>query len=388
MTAPSSESTPLAASPFTEEQVRSAVEALADGKVVGLPTETVYGLAVRADLESALARLGSLLEHDESGPFTWHTTDPEALLQSSDLGSLARRLAERYWPGPLTLVLQGSVHQGSGEGEMEESQAPVGAALLATDGLLAAGGWTGVRVPSHAGTAAVLEAAPFPVVLASAARGKAAPAVTASGVRDAFTESEVPLVLDGGPASLQTPSTVLALGPGRFEVLREGIVTPAELRRATGLSILFVCTGNTCRSPMAEGIARAAIQRALGSADETAFGFHVASAGVYAGVGSPPSEHAVTVLHDRSIDLSGHQSHPAIPREIAAADRVYCLTRSHRSALLSVLPPGAADAVELLDPAGRDVPDPFGGPLEVYRRTADVIEGFIEARLPAWVGHS
>lgn len=377
MTAPSPESSPLATSPFTDEQIRAAVEALAEGKIVGLPTETVYGLGVRVDKPGALALLGSVVDRNQGtnstepnpGPFTWHTSDPEPLLASSELASMARRLAGRYWPGPLTLVLRGPLDNG---------------ALSGLD-LLARDGWTGVRVPSHPGTAAVLEAAPFPVVLTCASRGDAPPAVTATEVRNTFAESEVALILDGGPASLQTPSSVLALGSGRFEVLREGIVSPVELQRAAGLSILFVCTGNTCRSPMAEGIARAAIRRALSADDETAFGFQVASAGVYAGTGSPPSEHAVTALRDRKIDLSAHGSRPAIPREVAEADRVYCLTRSHRAALLAALPPGAAGSVELLDPEGRDVPDPFGGPLEIYRQTADVIEAFIEDRLTNWV---
>ena len=146
---------------------------------------------------------------------------------------------------------------------------------------------------------------------------------------------------------------------------------------------------------MAEALARAALQQSLFGAadskglaaglDETTFGFSVRSAGVYAGVGAPAADHAVTTLADRGIDLSEHGSRPAIDREVAEADHVYCLTRSHQAALLGMLPPGAADSVELLDPEGRDVPDPFGGSLEVYRKTADVLEAFIEARLGSWV---
>ena len=109
---------------------------------------------------------------------------------------------------------------------------------------------------------------------------------------------------------------------------------------------------------MAEALARAGLRARLGTEDETTFGFEVASAGVYAGPGAPASEHAVTALAERGVPLEGHASSPALEALVAAQDRVYCMTSGHRDALLSVLPPAAAGAVELLDPEGGDVPDP------------------------------
>ncbi|MEZ6013615.1 MAG: Sua5/YciO/YrdC/YwlC family protein [Planctomycetota bacterium] len=347
-----------------------AVARLARGEVVALPTETVYGLAVRADDPAARARLAALKERAAAHPLTWHAADASAIAGAA-LPHLVGRIAARYWPGPLTLVVAGL------EGPTSQPLSQVAGQALAADG------WTGVRVPAHEGARALLAAAPFPVAATSANAHGAPPLVDAASVRALFSAEAVPLVLDGGRARLAESSTVAAIGPGRFELLREGIVSRRDLVGTGGLSIVFVCTGNTCRSPMAEGLARRALATRLGvpPSQLERLGYAVSSAGVHAGPGAPASEQAVHVLRTRGIDLSEHTSSPVRSREILAADRVYCLTEGHRRALLDLLPPGKGGHVQLLDPAGRDVPDPYGGPIEVYASTAAALSEMIGARL-------
>jgi len=106
--------------------------------------------------------------------------------------------------------------------------------------------------------------------------------------------------------------------------------------------------------------------------------------GVLAAHGMPAARFAVQLLKESGVDLSGHRSRSASARDFSVYDKVYCMTRGHLEALSRSLPPGRDDKLELLDPAGRDVPDPIGGTREDYVEAFARIREAIEARLPEW----
>lgn len=141
--------------------------------------------------------------------------------------------------------------------------------------------------------------------------------------------------------------------------------------------LLFVCSGNTCRSPLAMVFARRIAERA-GTAVE------VVSAGISAVDGAPASGHAQFVARDAGADLSAHRSRRLDEALLRSSDLVLAMTARHREAIRSRWPDHAARVLTLAEAAGldQDVDDPFGGDLEAYERVARQIGGLLGAAWP------
>jgi L-threonylcarbamoyladenylate synthase len=198
----------------TPEAVSRAAELLREGQVIGLPTETVYGLAGDGLNPAALARIFEIKQRPLFDPLILHFADADsAFLLAARVPDAARELARQFWPGPLTLILP------------KVDAVPD----LATSGLPT----VALRVPIHPVAQAVLRAFSHPLAAPSANRfGRISP--TDAPAVSAELGAAVPLILDGGPCLIGVESTVLDLSGEKPVLLRAGGVSVEQLEAIIG----------------------------------------------------------------------------------------------------------------------------------------------------------
>lgn len=349
---------------------REGAAALRDGKLVGFATETVYGVAVNAAIPAALDRLRELKDRP-TRPFSLHVGQPADVLRYvAHPPEAAARLIHKALPGPVTLLLPTG-------GALSDP------ALAAQAGLyerLVSGDVIGVRCPDEPVAQAMLSAVDAPVVAPSAnLAGRPSPRTAQDVLAD--LDGRIDLLLDSGPTRYGKDSTIVDFTGGSWRIVRQGVLDERMIQKMMSRLYVFVCTGNTCRSPIAAGLARKLLAQRLGVEVRQLpeQGVEVVSAGLYAAEGGQASPEAIDAADAYGADISAHRSRKLTSELIQAADMVFCMTRFHVEQVLQ-LAPQAASRVERLDPQA-DVPDPIGGDAHEYRRVAAQIEQALRLRL-------
>ncbi len=320
---------------------------LRSGGIVAFPTETVYGLAALGASPEAVDRLYRVKERPREKHLSYVIGSAAAVENFVNRPSRpARRLMDAFWPGPLTLVFR------------------TGRATV------------GVRLPDHAFARAVAETLATPLVLTSANRSGSADLVTGSDVIREF-QGQVDLIVDGGPTRLRCPSSVVEVEGERWSVLREGAIPRSAIARSLVIRVLLVCTGNTCRSPMAAALLRRRLAGILSTRepDLAGAGISVESAGVGAMPAAPASDGALLAMSRRGIDLGSHRSRRLTPALVRDADRIVGLTPAHCRAAAEIAGDAAAPIALLAPEPGID--DPFGGSPDEYEACAAAIEAAV-----------
>jgi protein-tyrosine phosphatase len=210
-----------------------------------------------------------------------------------------------------------------------------------------------------------------------------APVVWSALTDDRAVREQADMTIDDGSPGCGGFTLVHVAGL-QWSILHEGVLPRDTFAQMALCRIVFVCTGNTCRSPLAEALCRKLLAERLGCAPEELAdqGYTVASAGLAAFAGEPATQEAVDIGKELGADLSGHQSQILSVSHLLQADHVLVMTRTHLDALAAVVTRQIGPEPRLLSPHGDDVPDPIGGSPEVYRHCAEQIRKHLEEWLP------
>lgn len=353
--------------------IRRAAEALADGALVAFPTETVYGLGVNARNEESVQRLRAVKGRAAEKPFTVHIgrrSDCEQFVPR--LSPVAQRIVRKGWPGPLTLVFP---VDDPASAPIYSSLSPSGIQSIYSERSV------GLRYPDHRQAASLLAEANVPIIASSANFAGEAPPTDAAMVRERLGD-KVDILVDAGPCRYKHASTIVSLDGDGYRLVRQGVIDERTIRRLASLNILLVCSGNTCRSPMAEGILRHMLAEKLdcAPAELEARGILVNSAGTLAMDGGRASPEAVEVCKRKGIDISNHRSRSVGVEMVQAADFIFTMGRHHLD-VIRTLTRGETAQASPLDSRG-DVSDPVGGTIQDYENAAERITEALRTRLP------
>lgn len=353
---------PARLQPDQAADVAELVAHLSDGGLAVLPTDTVPGLAAEVAQPGAARRLAEAKGSAQGRPFSIHLRSEEELraLVPAPPPGLAAWLS-RQLPGPWTVVL------------------PKAWVALPRE-------WdwpwetVGLRLPADPSWLAWGRQLSAPLLMSSINAAGEPPLVGDALAAWCAERPQVLLAVDPIQIFPSAASTVVSFDPLPRVLRQEGATQELSL---PGQRVLCVCTGNTCRSPLAERLLCREIAAAWGVEEEhlAQLGWIVRSGGTMGFGGAPASEGSLQVAAEQGLDLSAHRSASLDDRMQNGIDLVLGMTESH----LAVLPPGLQG--ELFDPAGRPIPDPYGSSTEVYRQTLVALQAAAEARvraLSAW----
>ncbi|MCK4912900.1 MAG: threonylcarbamoyl-AMP synthase [Candidatus Omnitrophica bacterium] len=329
--------------------VKQAVEIIQKGGIVALPTETVYGLGVCAGKKNAVSKLYALKKRPKDKPLSLALGSIDKAIKDyfDTLPPFGYRLMEKFWPGPLTIIYYTSDDEK-----------------------------IGIRIPDNVITNEILSELDDAVYLPSANISGKKEAVSALEVENSFG-SQLDLIVDGGECTYSQPSTVLDLTCQPFKVLREGVVIERDIVKTfVRKRILFVCTGNSCRSPMAEFLLCKYLKEVRPYFDDR---YEVISRGISAPEGLKASTSVVSILkEEEDLDASEFYAQRLDKFAILSSDLIFCMEDIQSKYILEIEPKAEGRVFNLKkfisSVPDEDIPDPVGKNLAAYREVYSLIK--------------
>jgi tRNA threonylcarbamoyl adenosine modification protein (Sua5/YciO/YrdC/YwlC family) len=336
----------------TSEFYSKIIQTLENGNIVALPTDTVYGFAVDGTQPNAVEKLARAKKREKK-PFTF-------FISKGDITKYAipikRRIIEYFIPGPITVILR-----------MRQGVSLPFISSLSTNEKI------GIRIPQVDFIIKLLNLYNKPLAVTSANISGQPPINSAVEIVEKFTEVE--LVINGGEL-VSKPSTTIDLTSTPPTVLRKGKIPILELEKVYGrivrldnslrFNVLFVCSANTCRSPMAEGIFKTMISNEI---------CEVKSAGILPMEGFSAAQHSVDVVKEYGGSIEDHQTKKITKELIDWADLILVMEYKNYNGILETLPQAAVKTFFLKEYKRKvkynEISDPVGRGIDVYRETAE-----------------
>ncbi|MBN1493230.1 MAG: threonylcarbamoyl-AMP synthase [Candidatus Omnitrophica bacterium] len=321
-----------------DKEVQQIVTALKQGAVIAFPTETVYGIGCLVDQSPAIDKIYAIKDRKSSKPLSLHISSRDIVQKYiKRVPTYFGAFVAAFWPGPVTAILYDEQKQTAG-----------------------------FRYPDCPVALQLIEACGGKIFATSANVSGARSPISANDVINSFG-SVIDILVDGGTTRFKTDSTVVILSDDGGDIVRRGanaegvqdffnaLHTPQKDTRPMK-HILFVCTGNTCRSPMGEGWLRWYL-KSIGK-DHL---FQVESCGVYACDGMTASSGSLNKMKQEGIDIAAHRSQSVSRSMIERADVIFCMSFVHKKEILNFAPK-AEDKIVVLN-----VDDPIGFGGDVYQ---------------------
>ncbi len=335
---------------FIADYLKEAAAVISAGGLAIIPTETVYGIAANMADVGAIERLYKIKGRPKDKHFSLHIDTKEKVEYfARGIPVSAYKLMDKFWPGPLTLVLKS-----------KDS------------------GTIGIRMPSDNIALGVIGFSGVPVVCPSAnLSGKPAPVNFLDAMKD--LNGLVDFAIDAGDTKLGVESTVVDLTVEPPKILREGAIKKEDIDSAIKKKIiLFICTGNSCRSVMAKALLEKALK------DKKRDDVEVLSAGIMMVEGLSATDEVKELLRKEGIDVSSHRSRRVTRNMVRKSDIILVMEKMHEKRILE-LAPEAKNRLFLLKEFAKinnnddlDIADPIGMQFGFYAQTLGVIKEAIE----------
>jgi len=354
------------------KSIKAAAAIINKGGLVAFPTETVYGIACIAQAD-AIKRLDEIKNRPADKYYTVHIADRDDVskyVPPSSISARGGKLLQKAWPGPITVIFE------LNETDLASQRQLLGAEVF---DLLYNAGTIGLRCPNNIIAEKFLGLASAPVVAPSANISGHPPSVTA-GQAEEQLRGKIEMILDGGPCKYKKSSTVVKIAKNTVNMLREGVVGESEVLEMATVRILFVCTGNTCRSPMAKLLCRKYLSEKFGCGidDLGKMGYKVYSAGTMGVAGLCASPEVIRICGEKGINADVHRSGPVTCGMLEESDFVFAMTEAHRKIIIQMCPAAASKCILL---GSADISDPIGSGIDGYGKCAEQIEKALKSRL-------